>query len=189
MRSLSIIKTLIAAVGALLLMGCLISEEPLLDAANGHATPLDPGAYLMCPVKGDANRADCEQFMISHDDAGLYRFDKDGEDPIEMRFRRIGRRGFAAQSLEDNDDAYLYYYGAGKSQRFILTMMLCANLPAGKRTELIENGDLESDDDDFEACTVKSLRGLIAAAKAYHRGQAEGGEEIALEFTPAPDAG
>ena len=34
-------------------------------------------------------------------------------------------------------------------------MMLCADLPDEKRAQLIEDGDLESDDDDFEFCVVK----------------------------------
>lgn len=183
MRSLQLMKAVIAIAAGAALGGCLVSEEPVLDASTGRAAPLDPGAYVMCPI-GD-EEGDCEQFMIAQDDSGLYRFDKDDEDPAYMRFRRIGRGGYAVQSLEDDDDAYIYYYGAGDTQRFRLTMMMCADLPDATREQLIENGDLESDDDDFETCTVKTLKGLTQAAKAYHRGRAIGEEFIVMEFTPA----
>lgn len=188
MRSLSAARKIAAIACVLALSGCLVSEDPLLDASNGNATPIDSGAYVMCPVGDEDDGADCEHFSITHDETGLYRLDKDGEEPTDMRVRRVGRRGFAVQLLEDDDDAYLYYYGAGNSQRFRLTMMLCADLPEELRAQLIEDGDLESDDDDFETCTVKTLKGVTTAAKAYHRGEVQSDEEIALEFTPAPNA-
>lgn len=188
MRSLLAIKIVASLAAGLTLAGCLVSEEPLLDASNGNATPIRPGAYVMCPVGDEDADSECEQFSISRDDTGLYRLDKEGEDPTDMRVRRIGRRGFAVQLLEDSDDAYLYYYGAGNSQRFRLTMMLCADLPEEMRSQLIEDGDLESDDEDFETCTVNTLKGVTAAAKSYHRGEVQSDEEIALEFTPAPTA-
>lgn len=182
MRSLPILKMLMISGLALALGGCLVSEEPILDADNGQASPIKPGDYVVCPVSDEADKTDCDRFSVSHDGDGLYQFDKDGDDPAQMRFRRVGRRGFAVQSLED--DHYVYYYGAGDSQRFRLTMMMCANLPENLRARLLAGGDLESQDDDFETCTVKSLKGLKKAAKAYHRGKASGEDEIALEFTP-----
>jgi len=188
MRSLLAVKIITVVVGGLALSGCLVSEDPVLDASNGNATPVKPGAYVMCSVGEGDDGADCDQFSITHDDTGLYRFDKEGEEPTDMRLRRIGRRGFAVQLLEDSDDAYLYYYGAGNSRRFRLTMMLCADLPEEMRAQLIEDGDLESDDEDFETCTVNTLKGVTASAKAYHRGEVQSDEEIALEFTPAPNA-
>ena len=188
MRALFAIHKTTAIAGALALTGCLVSEEPLLDADNGNATPIKSGAYVMCPIDDEDSDNECEQFVISHDATGLYQFDKEDEDPVEMRFRRVARKAYAVQSLEDNDDAYLYYYGAGDKNRFRLTMMLCADLPSAKRAQLIENGDLESDDDEFETCVVKTVKGLTAAAKAYHRGDVQSDEEIALEFTPAPAA-
>ena len=187
MRSLSTFRKTTAIAFVLALSGCLVSEAPLLDASNGNATPVKPGAYVMCPVGEGDDGADCDEFTVTYDDTGLYRLDKEGEEPTDMRVRRVGRRGFAVQLLEDGDDAYLYYYGAGNSKRFRLTMMLCADLPEEMRAQLIEDGDLESDDEDFETCTVNTLKGVTASAKAYHRGDVQSDEEIALEFTPAPN--
>ena len=186
MRSLSA-KNILAVAGGLALGGCLVSEEPQLDASNGNATPLDSGAYVMCPVDDEEDAVDCIQLTVSRDGTGLYSFDKEDEDPVNMRFRRIGRRGYAVQSLEDNDEAYLYYYGAGDTRRFRLTMMLCADLPEAKRAQMIDAGDLELYDADFDACTVKTLKGLTTAAKIYHRGEVESDEEIVLELTRAPN--
>lgn len=185
MHSLFALRKTTAVACVLTLSGCLVSEDPLLDASNGNATPVKPGAYVMCPVGTGDDDADCEQFSITHDDTGLYRLDKEDEESTDMRIRRIGRRGFAVQLLEDSDDAYLYYYGAGNTQRFRLTMMLCADLPEEMRAQLIEGGDLTTDDEDFETCTVNTLKGVTASAKAYHRGEIDSDEEIALEFTPA----
>ena len=174
---------LIAGSAALALSGCLVSEAPVLDDSNGRATPLDPGAYIMCPV--DEDEDECERFEASHDGGGRYLFTKEDDDPAELRFRRVGREGYLVQSRED-DDVYQYYYGKGDSEKFRMTMMLCADLPETLRGRLIGRGDLESDDDDFETCTVKTLKGAVDSAKAYHRGKVESEEEIAIEFTPAP---
>jgi hypothetical protein len=185
MRSLPNIKTFFVLAWAATLAGCLVSEDPILDASNGHATPVDPGAYIMCPLSEDADD-DCDSFVIEYDASGLYRFLKEGEEPTEMRFRRIGRQGYAVQSHED--DGYAYYYGAGDSDRFRLTMMMCADLPEKTRARLIERGDLATEDGDFEMCSVNSLKGLTDAARAYHRGQSIGEEVVAFEFMPAPDS-
>ena len=50
MRSLRYNIKFVILTGALALAGCLVSEEPVLDAANGRARPLGQGAYVMCPV-------------------------------------------------------------------------------------------------------------------------------------------
>lgn len=183
MRSLQIRAFSILASCALL-TGCLVSEEPVLDASNGRAKPLREGPYLMCPVNDEAD--ECQSMSVERDAEGLYSFVTEGEAPTKMRFRRIGRRGYAVQSQED--DGYAYYYGAGDSRRFHMTMMMCPDLPAVLRARLLERGDLETEDGDFETCIVKSRNGLTAAAKAYHRGEAEGAEAIAFIFTPRPDS-
>ncbi len=190
MRSLTLAKTTLAGAGAILLSGCLVSEEPILDEASGAATPIKPGAYIMCPLDETPDDDDCENFVVSHDASGLYRFEKEDEKPSLFRFRKIARRGFAVQSAEDDDDGYMYYYGRRVGKNFRLTMMMCQQLPTGLRDSLIAGGDLSSDDDDFEVCAVNTLNGLTAAAKAYHRGDivsSEAGDKtMVLEFTPAP---
>lgn len=178
MRSLRYKLKFLILAGALALGGCLVSEEPVLDAANGRATPLGPGAYVMCPMGEDVD--DCQLMDVSFDSSRLYTFVSEEEEPIEMRFRRIGRYGYGVQTRED--DSYIYYYGAGNRDQFRLTMMLCADLPEDLRADLIESGDLEADDDDFETCMVKTRRGLTLSARAYHRGEIESEENITLEF-------
>lgn len=187
MRSLSL-KSGLAAGAALALAGCLVSEEPILDEKNGRATPLGAGEHMMCPLSDDADEGDCERFMISFDETGLYNFAnaENEEDDAQMRFRRIARGGYAVQAYED--DGAMYYYGRGDKKQFALTMMDCTSLTAKTRDRLIERGDLEADDGDFTVCEVKSLKGLTAAARDYHRGRtANSDEAIVLEITPATD--
>jgi len=192
MRSLIIAKTILAGAGAILVSGCLMSEEPILGQANGAATPMKPGAYIMCPLDETPDDDDCEKFTVSHDASGLYLFEKEDEKPSRFRFRKIARRGYAVQSIEDDDDGYMYYYGRRARKKFQLTMMMCPQLPAGLRDDLIASGDLSSEDEEFEMCVVNTLNGLMAAAKAYHRGEASidevDGETMTLEFTPDPNA-
>ena len=185
MRSLAMSRVSLAAVAAAFLSGCLVSEEPVLDASNGRATPLPPGSYVMC--QPDDGEDDCAPFEIMHDATGLYLFTPVDEPSAEMRFRRIGRKGYAVQSQED--DGYAYYYGRGDAREFRLTMMMCSALPEALRARLISRGDLEAEEGDAEVCTVKTRRGLTDAARAYHRGDAisDDGEELAIVFTPAPE--
>jgi len=185
MRSLAMLRAGFTAAAAALLAGCLVSEEPVLDASNGRATPLPQGAYVMCEVGEDED--DCAPFEITHDASGLYRFAPVDEAPAEMRFRRIGRKGYAVQSEED--EGYAYYYGRGDAREFRLTMMMCSDLPDGLRARLIDRGDLEPEEGDADVCAVKTRRGLTDAARAYHRGDAisDDGEELAIVFTPAPE--
>ncbi len=183
MRSLSGRLCFMAGV-ALALAGCLVSEEPILDERTGAATPLAAGAYEMCPLGDGADGSDCEQFAVTVDETGLYRFQNgdDADDFAYMRFRRIARRGFAVQAEED--DGYMYYYGRAEKERFILEMMLCPALSSRTRDRLIERGDLVAAEGEYETCEVKSLAGLKAAALDYHKGRASAGEEdFTLAFT------
>lgn len=155
---------------ALALGGCLVSETPVLDARNGKALPLNPGPHFICGLTEDGEAEDCELFAVLRDDEGGFVFLKEGEDPTHMRFRRFARNAYAAQSAED--DAYLYYYAAGGGEKLVLVMMNCPDLPQRLRDRLIDRNHLEAEENDFNVCTVKTLAGLTAAAKAYHRGEA-----------------
>ena len=188
MRAPVTTNIIIACISGLMLSGCLISDEPVLNASNGRATPVEPGAYQICEEDEDGEEANCEEFNISLDQSGLYKFDAEDEEPTQMRFRRVGRRGYAAQLLEDDDDTYIYYYGSGDSDLFRLTMMLCADLPDRKRQRLIDKGDLQSDDENFETCRVQTLKGLTTAARIYHRDQDESDEELTLKFSRVRDS-
>ncbi len=183
MRSLKLFG---AALATLMLGGCLVSETPILDAINGKATPFADGAYQICDGTEDAETAECNVFSVARDDTGAYAFTMEGEDPAEMRFRRVARNAYAVQSKED--DSYAYYFGSGDSRRFELTLMNCQHLPSAMRARLITNNDLATEHEDFEFCTVNTLKGLTAAAKAYHRGVSEGEEGLLMVMTPANPA-
>ena len=184
MRYPSQAKIAAAGFAALGLGGCLVSEEPVLDAASGSARPLPPGDYVSCPLDPEKDD-DCQALSVADGGGGLYKMTADDEDPVGMRFRRVGRNAYAVQSDEGGDD-YVYYYGAGDAKRFLLTMMMCSDLPASLRDGLIAAGDLETEDDDYSTCTVKTLKGLTASAKAYYRGKVESEDKLVLELKPAP---
>lgn len=186
MRSLSVRYGLIAG-AALALAGCLVSAKPILTAKNGKATPLAPGVYVMCPLSDEADADDCERLTVTVDAAGLYRFQHsvDDDDYVTMRFRRIARESYGVQA--DEDDGYMYYFGRGDSDRFMLTMMMCSSLSEKTRDRLIARGDLTAQDDEFQMCEVNTLDGLKAAARDYHRGRVSSSDEdFVLVFTPAP---
>ncbi len=168
---------------ALGLSGCLVSDDPILDAKNGKAAPLIDGRYDVCTGGEDSGSEDCNVFTVSRDSNGAYSFIMEGEDPAVMRFRRIARKSYAVQSKED--DSYAYYFGAGDSRRFLLTMMNCADLPPVLRARLIEQNDLSTEHDDFEICTVNTLKGLVDAARAYHRGEVTGDDPAVMVMKPA----
>lgn len=147
--------------------GCLVSDEPILDQKSGSAAPLAEGEYIACPVK---EPDDCARFSVVRGADGVTAFTEIGEDadsdaPAQFRFRRVARKAYAAQS--DEGDGYAYYFGKGDSSTFTLVMMNCKSLPAALRASLIRRGDLETESDAFEVCTVKTRAGLVAAAKAY----------------------
>lgn len=172
---------------ALALGGCLVSETPVLSSKNGKARPLQSGAHLVCGLTDEGAHEECEPFALIRTDDGAYVFVKEDEDPARMRFRRIGRNAYAAQSAED--DAYMYYFASGDDERLALTMMNCPDLPAKLRDRLIDRDHLEAEEDDYSVCTVNTLAGLMAAAKAYHRGDAVIGDTIRFLIIRAPDDG
>lgn len=180
MRSLKLSS---AAFATLTLGGCLVSETPILDATNGKAKPFEDGLYEICDGTEEADSADCNTFAVERDVTGAYAFTMEDEDPAAMRFRRVARNAYAVQSKED--DSYAYYFGSGNSQRFRLTLMNCQHLPSMLRARLIARNDLATEHEDFEFCTVNTLKGLTAAAKAYHRGVSETEDELTMVLTPA----
>lgn len=187
LRSHSIFWSLSGLATLLALGGCLVSEEPVLNEKNGRAKPLRGGDYVMCPISDDADESDCEPLTVTRDKSGLYLFVEDVDEPTQVRFRKIARRAYAAQLMEDSGE-YIYYYAKRKGDVLRLTMMLCEQLAPELRDRLIDSGDLSSEDDDFETCIVESVKGLLDAARAYHRGLITEGEEFTLEFTPVPTA-
>lgn len=184
MRPLRSIATVLFA---LTLTGCLVSETPVLDAKTGKARPLDGGAHVICGIDENDELKDCEPFLITAGDDGAYLFSKEGESPFSMRFRRIARKAYAAQSAED--DGYMYYYASGDRRKLLMRLMNCPDLSENLRTKLIERDYLGAEDNDYSICTVKTVRGLVDAAKAYHRGSAAGEEELRFAIIRSPDQG
>lgn len=187
MRSLFILKSglkfTLAAFAASLLSGCLISEEPVLDAKSGAASPFPDGAYAAC---NEANgEEDCTVFAVTRGGDGAYTLKAEGEDPATLRFRRIASKSYAVQSAED--DGYAYYYGAGDANAFSLILMECPDLPAKLRARLIANGDLSTGDENFETCRVMTLEGLVEAAKAYRRGDTTGDKTARIVLKPVTE--
>lgn len=181
-----VFQSLLIGLCLIILSGCLVSSDPVLDARSGKAQPLSDGDYLGCTLEG--GEEDCELFHIRNTDDGRSVFLKqqNGEiidsDQIEMRFRKISRHAYAAQSRED--DTYMYYYAKRDDrQTFVMIIMLCPSLPEGLRDQMIKRGDLFTEDQAFETCTVKTKKGLVDAARAYHRGKVDLSEHLRLRFT------
>ncbi|WP_425410799.1 hypothetical protein [Hyphococcus sp.] len=174
-------KVAIAAGLTLILVGCLVSETAILDVKTGKARPLKDGGYIACPADSETGADDCQKLTVQYMQDRSYHFLAEDEAPSILRFRRIGRRGYVVQSRED-DQEYAYYYGAGDASRMTLTMMICQELPQDLRRGLIDRGDLSVDGEDHDICTVKSVRGLVDAAKAYHQGRVQSDEPISMEL-------
>ncbi len=187
MRSLTYLRIFAASAAALALGGCLVSDLPVLDSKTGKARAIGEGDYLACPLENGeiAGGADCDRFHVERQPNGEYVFVEEGDsEPAHLRFRKIARGGYAVQSAES--DSFVYYYGKGRDGGLLLVMMNCPELPADLRARLIARGDLETDDEDFETCKVKTLRGLVDAAKAYHRGDVRQMKDAAILIAPAP---
>ncbi|MFC2951608.1 hypothetical protein ACFOOP_06690 [Marinicaulis aureus] len=188
MRSLSFFRFSFALAAMLTLGGCLVSDVPVLDARTGKARPFSDGDYLACPLKdGEIEAGDeCDRLTARKLKDGGYSFinPEEDDDPAFLRFRRIGRGGYAVQSSESDD--FVYYYGAKRDGGMLLVLMNCPDLPAELRARLIASGDLEPDDEKFSVCKVKTLRGLTEAAKAYHRGDVAEIVDAAILIAPAP---
>ncbi len=188
MRSLPFFRLSIALAAMLALGGCLVSDLPVLDARTGKARPLSDGDYLGCPLENGEVQAgdDCDRLKVRWEKDRRYSFvnPEEDDDPAYLRFRRVGRGGYAVQSSES--DGFMYYYGAARDDGVLLVMMNCPDLPAELRSRLIERGDLEPDDEKFSVCKVKTLRGLKEAAKAYHRGDVDQMMDASILIVAAP---
>ena len=185
MRAL-VTRIVFVLTGSLALAGCLVSETPILNATNGDAKPLLPGSYTICEINKEGGENNCGPHRIIYDDTGLYHFTADEDRIVELRFRRVGQRGYTAQ-VKDGEDTYLYYYAYGTQSEFFLKMMICDHLPERLRDKLSKRGDFIVESDEISVCNVQTLRGLKAAAKSYHRGEASGDEEAVLIIKPASE--
>ena len=159
--------------------GCLVSETPLFDAGNARSKPLKAGQYSICSWSSDdPDEGECNPADISVDRSGLYKLSVE-DDVVDARFRKVARGAWAAQFSEGGDETH-YYFGAREDGVFTLTMMWCENLPATLRDGLAADGDVVVESDN-KVCNVTSARAVVAAAKAYARGEVDG-ERIYLTF-------
>ena len=185
MRSRKILKTCLAAIAAGLLVGCLVSEQQLLDAKSGKAKPLADGSYTSCNLNEDGAKVDCSNFMLTRRSDGAYNFDLEDEERSILRFRRVARGAYVAQS--EDDGVYMYFYGFGDGKELSLVLMNCPDLPNNLRSNLIDGGDMTAEDDEFSVCKVNTMKGLVGAAKAYHRGDVDYENESVIVLSPAVD--
>lgn len=152
------------------LSGCLVSEEPLLDARSGRATPIAPGLYEACEIDADRSSHDCETMEVMRDDSALYSFilreDGEEEETTRARFRRLGSGAWLAQLYGDEDEDYFYFLAEAVAGDFVMAMIVCEDIPAATRAKYVGRGEMEVDES-ASACVVSSLRAAIAAAKAY----------------------
>jgi hypothetical protein len=170
------------AVAALLAAsGCLVSETPLFDAGNARSKPLKAGRYSVCSYSSDApDDSECNPADVSVDRSGLYKLTVE-DDVVEARFRKVARGAWAAQFAEDGEESH-YYFGARKDGVFTLTMMWCENLPEELRNDLVDRGDLVVENDN-KVCNISDARAVVAAARAYARGDVAG-DSIYMTFLP-----
>lgn len=159
------LKTFAASAIALAMSGCLVSEAPLFDSGNASARPLADGAYEGCEIEPGEAPADCQNFTIAANPAGLYRIAiEDGsEDAVLARFKRIGRGLYALQSWEGSDQPQ-YLVAASIDDGISVSLILCDDLPQVVKARYVARGELEVKGD---TCVAKSAGAVVAAAKAW----------------------
>lgn len=175
----ALIRSVVIAAG-FLLSGCLVSEAPLFDALNASATPLAAGSYDACSGSADANDLECNPMTVELGEGGLYVFAVD-DDRIEARFHEIGDSNYAIQMAED-DDGYMYYWGAFDGASLTITLLWCSDLPRALVDKLVKDGSVETDKE-YQTCTAKTDGAVIVAAKSYAAGEAK--SDSWVKMTPA----
>lgn len=158
-----------ALAGAFVLGGCLISEEPLLDAKTGRAAPLASGFYEACEYDGEGGDPDCRRMDIRRTDEALYEFRTEDEDDLTfVRFRRIARGAWLTQLIGEDEEDYSYFLGETAGDDFVLVWILCDVIPEDVRAEYSARGEMEVDEGKYgSTCVAKTLHAAIAGAKAF----------------------
>lgn len=177
---MSVAKSAMIAVIALLLAGCLTSDRPLLNDQNAMGTPLAPGAYQSCVV-GEGEQEDCRTVTVSRDGA-LYTFEPQGEDASMARFRALGAKSFLAEMWEEGEGAYFYFYALKTADGAKLAMVSCPDIPARTRDSLMKSGALTVSSDG-RSCEALTLRAAERAARAFGRRLTAGSNWMVLKRT------
>jgi len=167
MKTLSAWLKAVISGGAILLTGCLVSEEPLLDASSGRAKPVRAGNYQMCSFSDGEPDGECEMTAITIGPDRLYSMSESNGETNFLRFRKVGRRAYLVQLLgEDESEGFVYYLANTRRNAFTLTMMNCPDLPAAFRDEFIASGSMETEENGA-VCAVSALDAVVSAAKLY----------------------
>lgn len=162
---------LFGLVAALMLAGCLISKEPLLDARNGRAMPLDPGIYDACQFDDQSGEPDCRNMDVRRAKGGIYEFrsedeNADADELIYARFRRIAHGVWLAQLIGQDDEDYFYFLAETVGDGFAMAMIVCGDIPEAVRAKYSARGEMKVDHD-ASTCEVNTLRAATASALAY----------------------
>ncbi len=174
----------IAAVGALLLAGCIVSDSALFNAENAAATPIAGGAYDACSGSNDGEPSECNPMSVDLSEDGLYTLLVE-DDRIEMRMIAIDEDDFAVQLSED-EDGFHYYWGRMSDNALTLAMLWCQDLPKTLVDKLIEDGAIDADED-RQTCNARTVGAVVIAAKAYAAGE-NAGDLSWVTLTPVSGA-
>lgn len=176
MRALTMLSMLTAAS---LLSGCLVSDEPMFDAATGSASPLQSGRYKACSAPKDGEAPECDILDVTRRDDGAYDFFIEETDQLVVRFHQIDAVTYAAQFDDDDGAGYQYYWAAREGDALSLVMIWCEDLPADLRHSMREEG-LIAFEDDASTCTALKPEAAVRAAIAYRDGLATSDSAVRL---------
>lgn len=180
MKSFSQLAT---AVAGLALGGCLVSDEPLFDAATGSASPLASGRYEACSEPLGDSETECQFIAVTKRDDGAFEFLVEETDTIAVRFHAMGGADYAAQFADDDGDGFQYYWAQAAGETLALAMIWCEDLPTELRAAMRRDGLIAYDDGD-STCTALKPEAVVKAAAAYRDGAAK--PDSVLRLTPAP---
>jgi hypothetical protein len=172
-------KNFAAMAIAMLLAGCLVSDEPMFDAASASAAPLQPGRYEACSIPPDDEGDDCQFLSVGRRDDGAYDFQVEAEDKIVVRFHEIDASTYAAQFEDDDGDGYQYYWARRDGGALLLAMIWCEDFSPEMRETMIADGLIEQEGGS-STCTALKPDAVILAAKAYRDGLVKGDEVLRL---------
>ena len=170
-----------AAAAGLLLAGCLVSEAPMFDAANGSAAPFDAGRYEACSVPPEDDGEDCQVLNVGRRDDGAYEFQVDDEDRIVVRFHEYEPASYAVQFADDDGDGFQYYWARRDGEALLLAMIWCEEFSPELREAMLADG-LIGREGDSSTCIALKPEAVIAAARAYRDGAAV--SDSVLRITP-----
>lgn len=175
-------KPLAILAATLALAGCLVSDDPLFDAASGAAAPLAPGRYQACAEPAE-DEPDCQRIAVSLRDDGAYEFLAPDEDLIVARFHPMGGPDYVVQFADDDGEGYRYFWAHAKAETMKLVMIWCEELPAALRETMKRDGLIAQEE---ASSTCKALRpeAAVMAAAAYRDGAAT--PDSFLMLSPAP---